>query len=85
MRWVLAASDDGVLDDGEGWLCLLFSPHSGNSGENSVATRLMCHGLAHCRSFAWDPGPGDGQCMHICCDCICVITLFRMVMSLVHD
>ena len=37
------ASDDGVLDDGEGWLCLLFSPHSGNSGNNSIATSLMCH------------------------------------------
>ena len=54
------ASYDGVLDDGEGWLCLLFSPRSGNSGNNSVATRLMCHGLAHYRCFAWDPGPGAG-------------------------
>ena len=25
------ANDDGVLDDGEGWLCLLFSHHLGNS------------------------------------------------------
>ena len=78
-------SDEEVLVDGEGWLCLLFFPRSGKSGNNSVATRLMCHGLAHSRSFAWDPGPGAGQCIHVCCDCICVITLFRMVMLSVHD
>ena len=41
-----------------------FSPRSGNSGNNSIATRLMCHGLAHCMSFAWDPGPGAGQCTY---------------------
>ena len=63
----------------------LVSPRSGNSGQNSVATSLMCHGLAHCRIFAWDPGPGAGQCMHVCCDCICVITLFHKVMLLVPD
>ena len=73
-------SDIQVLEEGEGWLCLLFFPRSGNSGHNSITTILMCHGLAHCRSFAWDPGPGAGQCIHICCDCICVITLFRMLM-----
>ena len=60
----------------------MFFPRSENLGQNSVATRLMCHGLAHCRSFAWDPGPEAGQCMHICCDCICV---FCMVMLLVPD
>ena len=60
------ASNDEVLDHGEGWLCLLSPPppRSGNSGNNYVATRLMCHGLAHCRSFAWDPGPGTNACTY---------------------
>ena len=79
------ASDIRVLDEGEGWLCLLFFPRLGNPGHNSVAARLMCHGLAHCRSVAWDPGPGAGQCMRICGDCICVITLFRVVKLLFLD
>ena len=78
------ARDGGILHDGEGWLCLFFS-RSGNSGKNSVAAGLMCHGLAHCSSFVWDPGPVAGQCIHVCCDCLCVIALFRVVMLLVHD
>ena len=27
----------------------------------------------------------SGQCLHMCCDCLCVIALFRAVMLLVHD
>ena len=60
-------------------------PRSGYSGNNSVAAGLMCHSLAHCKSFVWDPGHAPGQSIHMCCDCLCVIALFRVVMLLVHD
>ena len=26
-----------------------------------------------------------GRCLHVCCDCLCVIALFHDVMLLVHD
>ena len=77
--------DVGILDDKEGWLRLLCSPRSGQSGDNSVAADLNCKGLGHCRGVVWDPGHVGGQCLHVCCDCLCVIALFRSVMLLVHD
>ena len=75
----------GILDGDEGWLCLLYSASSGNSWDTSVAVGLDCKGLGHCRGIAWDPGPVGGRCLHVCCDCLCVIALFRDVMLLVHD
>ena len=79
------ARDVGILDEDEGWLCLLSSTHLGHSGDNSVVAELNCKGLGHCRGIAWDPGPVGGQCLHVCCDCLCVIALFRDVMLLIHD
>ena len=80
------ARDVGILDSDEGWLCLLCSLRSGNSGDNSVAAGVNCQGLGHCRGIIWDPSPVGGQCLHVCCDCLCVIALFRNVMLLlVHD
>ena len=61
------------------------STHLGHSGDNSVVAELNCKGLGHCRGIAWDPGPVGGQCLHVRCDCLCVIALFRDVMLLIHD
>ena len=32
--------DVGILNDDEGWICLLYSPRSGHSGDTSVAAGL---------------------------------------------
>ena len=55
-----------------------------SSGNNSVVAGLKYNGLAHCEPV-WDPGPVAGQCIYVCCDCLCVIALFCSVMLLVHD
>ena len=79
------ASDNGILDGDEGWLCLLYSLRSGNSGNNYVAAGLKYNGMAHCSGLVWNPGPVAGQCIYVCSGCLCVIALFRSVMLLVHD
>ena len=78
------ASDNGILDGDEGWLCLLYSLRSGNSGNNYVVAGLKSNGLAHCSGLVWDTGPVAGQCIYVCCDCLCVIAVFHNVMLLVH-
>ena len=37
------------------------------------------------RGVVWDPGIVGQQGLHICYDCLCLMALFRAVMSLVHD
>ena len=47
------ARDVGKLDDDEGWLCLLYSPCLGHSGDNSVVAELNCKGLVKGRYCGW--------------------------------
>ena len=74
--------DVGILDGDEGWLCFLYSASSGSSWDTSVTVGLDCKGLGHWRGIAWDPGLVGGRCLHVCCDGLCVIALFREVMLL---
>ena len=57
----------------------------GECGGISVAAGLDCKGLDHWRGIVWDPGIVGKRCLHVCCDCLCLITLFRDAMILVHD
>ena len=41
--------------------------------------------LDHWHSVVWDPGIVGSQALSVCYDCLCLMTLFRAVMSLVHD
>ena len=50
-----------------------------------MAMVLGGQGLDHWRGVIWDPGIVGQQCLHVCCDCLCLMALFRAVMLLVHD
>ena len=40
--------------------------------------------LDHWRTVVWDPGIVDSWALAVCYDCLCLMALFRPVMSLVH-
>ena len=40
--------------------------------------------LDHWRTVSWDPGIVDSRVLSVCYDCLCLMALFRAVMSLVH-
>ena len=77
--------DVEISGGNEEWLCLLYSASSGSTGDISVADGIDCKGLNHWRGIVWDPGIVGKRCLHVCCDCICLIALFRDAMILVHD
>ena len=77
--------DVGISGGDKEWLCLLYSASSGSAGDISVAAGFDCKGLEHWRGIVWDPGIVGKRCLHVCCDCLCLITLFHDAMILVHD
>ena len=42
-------------------------------------------GLNHRHTVSWDPGVVDSRVLKICYDCMCLISLFRTVISLSYD
>ena len=42
-------------------------------------------GLNHWHTVSWDPGVADSRVLTVCYDCLCLIALFRTVMSLSRD
>ena len=42
-------------------------------------------GLNHWYTVSWDPGVADSRVLSVCYDCLCLMALFRAVMSLAHD
>ena len=42
-------------------------------------------GLNHWHTVSWDPGVADSRVLSVCFDCLCLIALFRTVMSLPRD
>ena len=42
-------------------------------------------GLNHRHTVSWDPGVADSRVLSVCYDCLCLMALFRDVMSLAHD
>ena len=65
-------------------LCLL-EP----SGVEDVMERreeyVDIRGLNHRHTVRWDPGVVDSRVLMVCYDCLCLISLFRTVMSLSYD
>ena len=64
--------DVGISDSDTEWLCLLYFASSGSAWDNSVAARLDCMDIW--RGIVWDPGVVGQQCLHVCYDCLCLMT-----------
>ena len=41
--------------------------------------------LNHWHTVSWDPGVADSRVLSVCYDCLCLMALFRAVMSLARD
>ena len=67
------------------WLCLLYSASSQSVRDDTIVIRLDGKGLDHWKGVVWDPGIVGQQCLHVCCDCLCLMALFRDMMLLAHD
>ena len=61
-------------------MCLLYPVGSGDLKGGSVDSQR----LDHWRTVIWDPGIVDSRVLSVCYDCLCLMALFRAVMSLVH-
>ena len=66
-------------------VCLLY--HAGARGMKggTVAIALDGRRLDRFRTVVCDPGIVGSQALSVCYDCLCLIALFRAVMSLVHN
>ena len=60
-------------------MCLLY-PDAGNLKGGSVDSQR----LDHWHTVIWDPGIVDSRVLSVCYDCLCLMALFRAVMSWVH-
>ena len=49
-----------------------------------VVGRPDWKGLAHGRGIVWDPGIVGLPRLRLCCDCLCLIVLFRDVLFFVR-
>ena len=78
-------SDMGLSQGDTEWFCLLSSADVGSVDSGTMARRLSGQGLDHWRGVIWDPGIVGQQGLYMCYDCLCLMALFRAVMSLVHD
>ena len=67
------------------WLCLLYPASSRSARDDTRAISLDGKGLDHWNGVVWDPGIVGQQCLHVCCDCLCLMALFRDMMLLAHD
>ena len=79
---------DGDVDLSHGgteWVCLLYPAGARSVNNGTVAIALEGQRLDHWHSVVWDPGIVGSQALSVCCDCLCLMALFRAVMSLVHD
>ena len=61
-------------------MCLLYPVGAGNLKGESVDSQR----LDHRRTVIWDPGIVDSRVLSVCYDCLCLMALFRAVISLVH-
>ena len=62
------------------WLCLLYS-----DGLESARDDFMAMAMDHWKGVVWDPYIVGQQCLHVCCDCLYLMALFRAMMLVVHD
>ena len=65
-------------------LCLL-----GRPGMESIMQRkeeyVDIRGWSHRHTVIWNPGVAESRPLTVCYDCLCLISLFRTVMSLSYD
>ena len=64
---------------------MLYSASLRNARDVTRAISLDGKGLDHWKGIVWDPGIVGQQCLHVCCDCLCLMGLFRDMMLLAHD
>ena len=67
------------------WVCLLYSAGAGSVDNGTVAIGVDGQRLDHWCGVVWEPGIVGQQGLSVCYDCLCLMALFRTVMSLVHD
>ena len=58
----------------------VYSASSRSARDDTRAIRLD-----HWKGVVWDPGIVGQQCLHMCCDCLCLMALFCDMMLLAHD
>ena len=63
----------------------MYSAGAGSVNNEIVAIGLDGQRLDHWRGVVWDPGIVGQHGLFVCYDCLCLMALFRAVMSLVHD
>ena len=63
--------------------CLLIFSSPGNVVSLPIADGPDWKGLAHGRGIVWDPGIVGLPRLRLCCDCLCLIPLFRDVLLFV--
>ena len=76
--------EDADLSHGER-VCLLYPAGVRRMNNGTVAIALDGQRLDQWRTVVWDPGIVGSQALSVCYDCLCLMALFRAVMSLVHD
>ena len=57
------------------WFCLLYSADAGSVAHGTEGIGWPGPGSL-ARSRVWDPGIVGQQCLHVCYDCLCLMTLF---------
>ena len=67
-----------------GRLCLLY-PESVEDLQDLRDGYVNSRGLNHWHTVSWDPGVADSRVLSVCYDCLCLMVLFRTVMSLARD
>ena len=66
-------------------VCLLYPAGVRSVNNGTVEFALDGRRLDHWHSVVRDPGIVGSQALSVCYDCLCLMALFRAVMSLVHD
>ena len=77
-------SGDAALSHSE-QVCLLYPAGARRLKGGTVAIALDSRRLDHWRTVVWDPGIVGSQALSVCYDCLCLMAMFRAVMSLVHN
>ena len=67
-------------DTCNGRLCLLY-PESVVDLQDLRDGYVKSRGLSHWHTVSWDPGVADSRVLSVCYDCLCLMVLFRTVMS----
>ena len=68
----------------KGRLCLLY-PESVVDLQDFRDGYVKSRGLNHWHTVSWDPGVADSRVLSVCYDCLCLMVLFRTVISLARD